>query len=118
MTTTVYGTSDGDAINLDGDVDTSIDYESNQDDDGNDEGMLLMFSDSTVLQVDWGKDLDQEDGDAADIWTLTVKNVGFLFDRIEPCTDTEANPPSDIVHFKDGIRWVYVATGWVRVLAD
>lgn len=101
MATKIYGTSD-DLIEFEGDV-----YgETGHYDD--DKGALLMCSDGTVLEVKYGK------ADAG-IWEIKLLAQGTLFDRIDLCTDEEADPYSDIAHFKDGLKWCYVAKEWERV---
>jgi hypothetical protein len=103
MTTKVYGASD-DLIEFDGDVTGEVGHYGT---DENERGDLIIFSDGTLLEIKYGK---------ADmgIWGITGIKAGDLFDRIDPCNDEDANPSSDIAHFKDGLKWAYVATEWQR----
>ena len=39
---------------------------------------------------------------------------GDLFNKLDACYDEDAHPNSDMVHFKDGLKWAYVATEWER----
>jgi len=40
---------------------------------------------------------------------------GDLFQRIDACSDENADPYSDVAHFADGLKWAYAATEWERV---
>ncbi len=98
MTTKVYGASD-DLIEVDGDVRGEVSCFGTGDEE---RGVLLMFSDSTVLEVRYGKN-----GDA--IWEVRLLKQGALFDRIDQCADEDADPHSDVAHFRDGVKWCYAA---------
>jgi hypothetical protein len=101
----VYGASD-DLIEFEGDVHGEIGCYGTDD---RDQGVLLMFSDATVLEVKYGK------SDAA-IWGITLLKKGRLFDRIDQCTDEDAEVHSDVARFNAGVSWVYAATGsWEKV---
>ena len=76
--------------------------------DERESGVLLIFSDGTILEVKYGKL-------GAGIWGITLHNQGDLFDRIDPCMDEDADPYSDVAHFREGLKWVYAATKWERV---
>lgn len=105
MATKVYGASD-DLIEFEGGVSGEVVFYSRHDAD---EKALVMLSDGTVLKVGYGKE-----GKA--IWCIEVVERGSLLDRIDPCTDEDADPNSDVVHFLDGLNWAYCATGaWERV---
>ena len=102
--TKVYGASD-DLIEFEGDIRGEVGcYET----DDEERGVLVIFSDGTLLEVKYGKT-----GKA--IWAVTLVEKGPLFDRIELCTDEDATPYSDEAHFKDGLKWAYAATRWERV---
>jgi len=103
MSSKVYGASD-DLIEFDGDVTGEVGHYGT---DENERGDLIIFSDGTLLEIKYGK---------ADmgIWGIIGIKAGDLFDRIDPCNDEDAHPPSDIAHFKDGLKWAYVATKWQR----
>jgi hypothetical protein len=49
------------------------------------------------------------------VWAITLVRRGELFDRIDACDDEDADPHSDVAHFKNGIKWVYVAKEWERM---
>lgn len=104
MTTKIYGTSD-DLIEFEGDVDGEIGCYATDDQE---RGVLLICSDGTLLEVKYGKT------DMA-IWEVKCVNKGDLLLDIEPCTDEDANPYSDVAQFKDGLKWVYAAKEWERV---
>jgi hypothetical protein len=100
MSTRIYGSSD-DLIEFEGDVDGEVGCYGTDDAE---QGVLVVCSDGTLLEVKYGKD-----GDA--VWGIRVINRGDLFRRIEVCTDPEADPYSDQVIFFDGLKWAYAATG-------
>ncbi len=104
MTTKIYGCSD-DLIEFDGDVSGEIGKYGTDEDE---HGVLLICNDGTILEVKYGK---------ADmgIWGITLLNKGSLFDHIDLCTDEDADPYSDVAHFKDGLKWAYAATVWQKV---
>ena len=104
MTTKVYGVSD-DLIEFEGDLSGEVGCYGTED---NEQGVLLIFSDGTVLEVKYGKN------DSA-IWAINVLHKGTLFGSIELCADEDSDPYSDIVHFKDDIKWAYAAREWERV---
>ncbi len=101
--TIVFGASD-DLIEFRGDVYGESGY-------GGDDnsGSLVIFSDGTLLIVKYGKP------GAGGIWGITVANKGSLFDRVDVCTDEDADPYSDVAYFKTGLKRAYVATDWERV---
>jgi len=104
MATEVYGRSD-DLVEFDGDVDGEIGCFGTDD---NSHGVLVVFSDGTVLDVKYGK-LD------LGIWGIAVLRWGHLLDRVDECVDEGAVPYSDMAHFKSGLRWARAATEWQRV---
>lgn len=101
MSTKVYGASD-DLIEFDGEFIGEVGAYGTDDDD---QGVLVVMSDGTILEVKYGK------GGAA-IWAVMLFKRGTLLDRIDQCTDEDAKPYSDVAYFKDGIKWAYAATKW------
>jgi len=104
MATKVYGCSD-DLIEFVGDVRGEVGSFGTDDAE---HGVLVIFSDGTLLEVKYGK------GDMG-IWEITLINAGQLFINVEPCNDENAKIYSDIANFKDGLKWAYAATEWERV---
>ena len=102
--TKVYGASD-DLIEVEGEITGEVGCYGTDD---RDKGVLLMFSDGTVLEVKYGKN------DEA-IWQVKALKKGSLFIGIEECDNEDADPYSDIATFKPGIKWAYAATEWERV---
>jgi hypothetical protein len=102
--TKVYGASD-DLVEFDGDFRGEVGCYGTDD---REHGVLVFMSDGTILEVKYGK------GNEA-IWGVTMLKQGPLFDRMEFCTDSEAEIHSDVAHFKDGIKWAYAATEWEAV---
>lgn len=99
MATKIYGTSD-DLIEFKGDVYGEV--------GSYDAPTLVICSDGTLLDVSYGK------GEMG-IWRIDVINKGSLFDNFETCTDEDADPYSDVVTFKDGLKWAYAAKEWEKV---
>ena len=106
MATKVYGVSD-DLVEFDGDVSGEIGCYGTDD---NEHGVLVAFSDGTLLEVKYGK------GDSA-VWGISVIHSGALFDRKEDCPieNQDTDDYSDKVFFKDGLKWAYAATEWEKV---
>lgn len=102
--TKVYGASD-DLIEFDGDVHGEVGCYGTDDDE---HGVLLMFSDGTILEIKYGKQ------DRA-IWGLQVVREGLLFKGISLCNDENAPIHSDIAEFSPGLTWAYAATDWEKV---
>jgi hypothetical protein len=92
MTTKVYGCSD-DLVEIEGELSGEVGCYGTDDDE--DLGVLIAFDDATVLAVKYGKNNDA-------IWGIRVLNKGEMFERIEHCDNSEADPYSDVVWFKDG----------------
>ena len=101
--TKVYGASD-DLIEIEGDY--TGEYNCYGTDDS-DKGVLLVFSDGTLLEVKYGK------GDEC-IWAITLLKKGSLFDRIDLCEVESEEGHSDIAYFKPGIKFVYAAQDWEK----
>lgn len=105
MTTKVYGASD-DLIEFDGDVSGEVGCYGTDD---RERGVLLMFSDATVLEAKYGKN-------GEGIWEMKLVRKGELFERIDQCADEDADPHSDVAHFRAGLTWCYAAReGWELV---
>lgn len=105
MATEIYGNSD-DLIEFEGDVYGEVGCYGTDD---RDKGVLVICSDGTMLEVKYGKN-----GDG--IWEVKLLQRGSLFDRLELCTSEDADPYSDVAHFKDGLKWAYAAKDdWEKV---
>jgi hypothetical protein len=104
MTTKVYGASD-DLIEFEGDFSGEVGCYGTDD---NEHGVLVVLSDGTILEVKYGKNDDA-------IWGVKLVKKGKLFDRIDQCTSEDADPYSDVAHFRDGIKWAYAAKEWEAV---
>jgi len=102
--TKIYGSSD-DLIEFEGDFTGEVGCYGTDD---REHGVLVLVSDGSVLEVKYGKG-----GDG--IWEVKLLKQGQQFDRIEPCTDEDADIYSDIAYFKAGITWAYAATEWEKV---
>lgn len=105
MSTKVYGTSD-DLIEFEGDVYGEVGAYGTDEEDS--EGVLVTFSDGTLLVVKYGKA-------GMGIWGIIVIVKGSLFENNEPCSDENAKPYSDVVTFKDGLKWAYASKTWEKV---
>lgn len=99
--TKIYGQSD-DNIYVDGEYSGQYTYFGTLD---SDKGILLIVSDGTILEIKYGK-LD------LGIWGINIIKTGNLFDRIDYCTDEDAEIYSDIAHFKEGISFIYACSEW------
>lgn len=103
--TKVYGAGD-DLIEFDGDIHGEVGAYGTDDEDS--KGVLLMFSDGTILTAKYGK------ADMA-VWGFSVVKAGSLFECLEHCDNEDQDPHSDVVKFKDGLKWAYAARQWERV---
>jgi hypothetical protein len=90
--TRVYGASD-DLIEFEGDLRGEVGCHGTDDDE--DMGVLLAFSDGTILTARYGKN-------GEGIWALFAVCNGSMLERIDPCNDADADPYSDVAHFKPG----------------
>lgn len=105
MSTKVFGCSD-DLIEFRGDVYGEV---GSYGTDDREQGVLLMFSDATIAEVKYVKN------DLA-IWGINIIHKGLLFDSLELCDDEDAEISSDVLHFKDGLKWAYAAKDyWEKV---
>lgn len=104
MATKVYGASD-DLIEFEGDFSGEVGCYGTDD---NERGVLVVMSDGTLLEAKYGKNDDA-------IWGIKVVKKGTLFDKVDQCDDSDADPHSDVAHFKSGIKWAYAATEWEKV---
>ena len=102
--TKIYGCSD-DLIEFDGDVKGEVGCYGTDD---REHGVLIICSDGTLLEVKYGK------GDKG-IWGIQLIEKGELFNKIDQCTDENADIYSDIAYFNDGLKWAFAATEWERV---
>jgi hypothetical protein len=105
MATEIYGRSD-DLVEFEGDVSGECGYYAPEDDA---DGGLIVCSDGTLLVVKYGKP------GLGGVWGLTLLKAGDLFDRIEVCTDEDAERHSDTAHFKDGMKSAWFAARWEKV---
>ncbi len=104
MTTRIYGASD-DLIEFEGDVHGEVNAYGTDD---NEHGVLVICSDGTLLDVQYGKG-----GEA--IWGITVLQKGSLLLSVDPCDDEDADPYSDVADFADGLKWAKAAKEWEAV---
>ena len=105
MSTRICGASD-DLIEFGGDVCGEVGGHKR---DAQGHGTLLICSDGTLLHVSYGK------ADLA-IWSIEVLREGTLYDCMDVCISEDDNPFSDVAHFGAGLRWVYAAEQWEKVL--
>jgi hypothetical protein len=103
--TAIYGASD-DLIEFAGDVIGEVGYYSPDDETT---AALIVCNDGTLLTVRYGKP------GLGGVWDVTLLQIGPLLDRIEVCTDEDADPYSDIAWFRPGLKRAYVATEWQEV---
>ena len=104
MPTQVYGASD-DLIEFDGDVHGEVGCYGTDD---SEDKPIAFFSDGTVLKIAYCLNVPG-------VWGIAVLRKGTLFDKIDPCDDEDADPHSDLAHFKDGLKWAYFAREWEEV---
>lgn len=104
MATKIYGASD-DLIEFEGDVRGEVGCYGTAE---KPRGVLLVCSDGTIAEVKYGK-MDQG------IWGIHVFKEGTLFCKLDLCDNEDADPYSDVLHFKDGLKWAYAAKEWDRV---
>lgn len=97
--TEVYGYSD-DNIAFTGGLHGEVGCYGN---DENERGVLVAMSDGTLLEV-------QYCGRVPGVWEIKLLQQGPLFERIDLCNDEDADPYSDVAHFKAGITTAYAAT--------
>ncbi len=102
--TRVYGASD-DLVEFDGEFRGEVGCYGTDDQE---RGVLVIMSDGTMLEVKYGKG-------GAGIWGVGLIKKGDLFDRIEQCTDEDADMHSDVALFLPGITGAYAATEWEGV---
>lgn len=107
MATKVYGASD-DLVEFEGDLRGEVGcYGSG--DDAESLGVLVAFSDGTVIAVRYGKP------GLGGVWAITLLRTGDMFERLDTCFDEDANPYSDVVHFKSGALKAWAATQAAQV---
>jgi hypothetical protein len=100
MSTKVYGESD-DLVEFEGDVDGEVNHYSSDE-----EPILVAFSDGTLATFRYAE---------RGIWKADMLHQGLLFERIDPCHDEDADPHSDVLHFRDGLKWAYSSSQFERV---
>ncbi len=96
MSTRIYGASD-DLVEIEGDVSGEVDCY--------DADVLLACSDGTAILAHYGKPA------RVGVWCLTVLREGDLYEGIDLCTSEDADPYSDVVRFRDGLKWVRAGKG-------
>jgi len=101
--TKVYGCSD-DLIEICGEINAEHGCSGTAD---KEQGVLVVFSDGTLLEVKYAKD-------SKDIWGIRVVERGTLFEKLDICTDEDAEIYSDIAYFNQGLKWAYCASEWAR----
>lgn len=101
MATQIFGSSD-DLIEFRGDVNGEVARS-----DAEHMPHFIFASDGTVLRVKYGKE-------AGAIWEIEVIEIGSLFDSLTMCADEDDDPYSDVVEFKDGLKFCYVANGAIE----
>lgn len=102
--TTVYGASD-DLIEFEGGVSGEVGCYGTDD---RKHGVLLVFSDGTILEAKYGKS-------DMDVWGIQIINQGQLLDGVKPCNSEDDDPYSDVATFRPGLTWAYAANKWERV---
>jgi len=103
VSTRVYGASD-DLIEFEGELSGEVGCVGCGDEDAA-LGVLVAFSDGTVLGVRYGKP------GLGGVWAITPLRCGQMFERIDTCVDSDADPYSDVVHFRDGKLKAWAAKG-------
>ncbi len=91
MGTRIYGASD-DLVEVEGDVCGEVGCY--------DKDLLLACSDGTILVAHYGKP------GAGGVWSIEVLRKGDLFEGVDICTSEDADPHSDVVRFRDGLKMV------------
>ncbi len=74
--------------------------------DVNETGILIAFSDGTILHVQYSMILQS-------VWSIEALSKGVLFDRIEDCRD--GGPWTDVCYLKPGITTVWAAPHFTEV---
>jgi len=103
--TKIYGVSD-DRIEAEGDYQGEIGIYGTDD---NEKGVLLIISDGTLLEIQYGKM-------GLGIWGIKVLRKGSLFLKLEICDNEDAEIYSDIAHFKGGIKSIYYSNEWGKMI--
>lgn len=105
--TLVYGCSD-DLLEFDGDVRGEVGcYDVKPE-----KPLTVTFSDGTKIEAFYEKN-------ELAVWGIKVLKKGKLFDRIEECDDEDADPYSDQLFFKPGLKWAkHSRNGRTPVLVD
>jgi hypothetical protein len=96
MSLKVYGASD-DLIEIVGDVkEEFLTYYDDTEEDN--PRRNLAFSDGSIFRVTYGID--------GGFWRFTPIKKGTLYDHKDEATNDDGDDYSDILYFKDGIKWV------------
>lgn len=112
MATIVYGESD-DLVEFDGDITAEfiqcIDSESDQ-------GLLLVFSDGSVLEMNYVLPEVPYSMSGEKVWIVECIRKGLLFDRIGSYDTAGGKTYSDVAYFRPSLKWAYVCTqDWEKV---
>lgn len=102
--TRIYGRSD-DLIEFDGGYSGEVGAYGT---DREDSGILVVISDGTLLEVQYGKG-------GQGIWGIKVLKKGTAYFSFEPCDDEDADIYSDIVTLKGDIKYAYASRDWDKV---
>ncbi len=103
--TKVYGASD-DLIEFEGGIVGEVGCYGTDED--RHPGVLVVFSDGTVISVKYGKP-------GIAVWAITVLREGDCFESLETTVDEDADPYSDVARFGPGLKWAHAAKDWSRV---
>jgi len=104
MGTRVNGASD-DLVEFDGDVCGEVGCYGT---DERERGVLLVFSDGTVLEAKYGKA-------GLGLWGIRAIRRGDLLAGINECEAETPEGNSDMAVFADGLRWAFAAGEWSNV---
>jgi len=106
--TRVYGASD-DLIEFEGELRGEVGCYGSDEGPDHAIGVLVAFSDGTLLAVRYGKP------GLGGVWAIAVLRRGEMFERLDICTDEDADPYSDVAHFRPGKLKAWAATNAERV---
>lgn len=71
-------------------------------------GLLVALSDGSILRIQYGLKVP-------DVWGIVVLHKGDCFEKLEECSDPDADVYSDIAVFKPGLSWAYAGTDMFKV---
>jgi len=95
MPTVMYGCSD-DLVEIDGQVREEFDI--------GDRGAEVMFSDGTLVKVQYGLHVSGS-------WGMTVVIRGDKIMDMEFCHDPDSDNYTDRIRFADGLKWARLLRG-------